>query len=161
MEETQEVKIKPPVKKGDKLKGCLILGILCFVILFIIGWCTSSSTKTENNPNINSSNTTNNTNYSDKTLPSDAIRIISQNDTYEEATGTHTVHVEFQNISNKLITYIGMKSIYYDKNGKIVGTGMGNSTNIGSNDTKVLDILGMDIQNAKKYKIQVEDVSFE
>ncbi|MDR9399578.1 MAG: FxLYD domain-containing protein, partial [Salibacter sp.] len=66
-----------------------------------------------------------------------------------------------KNNTDDLATYVELKGTFYDENGKIVGTAMGNATNLASNAEKTIDVLGLDIDNAAKYEIQVNNVMFE
>jgi hypothetical protein len=69
-----------------------------------------------------------------------------------------TIHVKVRNNTDHLISYADLKGVYYDKKGGIVGTGMGNATNIAAGATKTIDILSMGIEKADRYEVEMGNV---
>lgn len=88
------------------------------------------------------------------------VEIVGSNETLDES-GLRTVHVEVRNNSDKLLSTVVLKTVYYDENQKVVGTGNGSASNIPAHTSKIVDCLAMDIQNLKTYKVQVEGSMFE
>ncbi|MDD3005839.1 FxLYD domain-containing protein, partial [Flavobacterium sp.] len=58
---------------------------------------------------------------------------------------------------DKLINYVDIKATFYDKDGNIVGTGLGNAANFAGGAEKTIDVIGLDIQNCEKYEVQVNN----
>lgn len=72
-----------------------------------------------------------------------------------------TIYCRVKNNSNKLVTYLDLKATFFDKNGKIVGTGLGNAANFASGTERTIDVLALQIQGASKYEVVVENVIYE
>lgn len=70
--------------------------------------------------------------------------------------GHRTIYVTIKNTSSQLIEMVGLKGVWYDKDENIVGTGPGIGMNIPAGQTKVVEVTGIDINNAIKYKIEIE-----
>ncbi|MFD2787958.1 FxLYD domain-containing protein [Hymenobacter rubripertinctus] len=69
-----------------------------------------------------------------------------------------TVHVKVRNNTDRLIQYVDLKSVYYNKNKDIVGTGIGNAMNLAAGATKTIDIMAMGIDGATSYEVEVGNV---
>lgn len=89
-----------------------------------------------------------------------AVEILQQTSEYESYTNSYTIHCRVKNNTSKLITYMDINATFYDKNGVIVGTGMGNTTNLAAGAEKTIDVLGLDINNADKYEVQIDNVMY-
>lgn len=68
------------------------------------------------------------------------------------------VHVRVRNNTNKLCTYADLSVTYFDKAGNIVGTGMGNTSNLAAGAERTIDCIAMNIEGADKYEVQVGNV---
>lgn len=87
------------------------------------------------------------------------IEVIKHNETANDM--SRTVHVEVKNNTDKLLSTGQIKIVYTDKDGTIVGTGLGTILNLGSGKTKVVDCLAMSIEGATNYEVQVEPLLYE
>lgn len=92
------------------------------------------------------------------TTSGENIVILQNTEQIDEDSNSRTIHVQIKNNSNDLVQLVNLKSVYYDKDGKIVGTGLGNGVNIAGGATKVIDVLAVDIDNAAKFEIEVDNV---
>jgi hypothetical protein len=86
------------------------------------------------------------------------VEILKYSAKYEPTLSTYTVHCRVKNNTTDLISYLDLKATFYDKNGNIVGTGMGNAANFAAGAEKTIDVLGMDIQNCETYEVEVGTV---
>ena len=86
------------------------------------------------------------------------VEIIKQSAKYEPTLSSYTIHCRLKNNTNELITYLDLKATFYDKDGNIVGTGMGNAANFAAGAEKTVDVMGLDIQNCENYEVEVETV---
>jgi hypothetical protein len=59
--------------------------------------------------------------------------------------GFLTVYATLNNTSNKLATYIKFDIVVTDKKGNVIGTGIGNTSNLGSGKTRVVTGIVSDI----------------
>jgi|GEM_PF-3580606 len=71
--------------------------------------------------------------------------------------GIMTVHVVVKNNSDELKHYVQIDASFFDKDGGIVGTGIGNTSNLAPHAERTIDVLAMDIHNAATYKLDVKD----
>ena len=104
---------------------------------------------------------TDSTNTTTETASEDAmpdVEILKQTASYEDTIDAYTIHCRVKNNSGELITYLDLKATFYDKQGNIVGTGMGNAANFAAGAEKTIDVLGLDIHNCDKYEVQVDNV---
>jgi hypothetical protein len=92
-------------------------------------------------------------------IPKEDIEILSKSES--ESYGMRTVHVQVRNNTDKLLTNLILKSVYYDKAGGVVGTGMGGSMNIASGAVKTVDIPTMGIEGAATYNVEIEASLFD
>lgn len=90
-----------------------------------------------------------------ETIPD--VEILKHNATYEESMDSYTVHCRVKNNTEELIDYIDLKATFYDKDGNIVGTGIGNAANFAAGAEKTIDVLGLDIQNCENYEVQINN----
>jgi len=134
------------------MKKFLQIAGIVFVVLLLIGYFSSKDdAKT-------STDTSTKTEISTPAKP--AIEIISQNFINSEI-GPKVV-TEIKNNTNKAVTYIDLKSVFYDANNSIIGTGFGNATDIPAGQTKTIDILTMDnISAGKRFKVEIGNVMYE
>jgi len=134
------------------MKKFLQIAGIVFVVLLLIGYFSSKDdAKT-------STDTSTKTEISTPAKP--AIEIISQNFINSEI-GPKVV-TEIKNNTNKAVTYIDLKSVFYDANNSIIGTGIGNATDIPAGQTKTIDILTMDnIAAGKHFKVEIGNVMWE
>jgi PBP1b-binding outer membrane lipoprotein LpoB len=134
------------------MKKFLQIAGIVFVVLLLIGYFSSKDdAKT-------STDTSTKTEISTPAKP--AIEIISQNFINSEI-GPKVV-TEIKNNTNKAVTYIDLKSVFYDANNTIIGTGFGNATDIPAGQTKTIDILTMDnISAGKRFKVEIGNVMYE
>lgn len=101
--------------------------------------------------------------YSDPTTAAGAerkpsVEIIKHTAKYEPMMNSYTIHCRVKNNTGRLIDYIDLKATFYDKNGNIVGTGMGNAVNLAGGAEKTIDVFALDIDNADKYEVQIDNV---
>lgn len=89
-----------------------------------------------------------------------AVEILQQTSEYESYTNSYTIHCRVKNNTDKLITYVDINATFYDIKGTIVGTGMGNTTNLAAGAEKTIDVLGLDIDNADKYEVQIDNIMY-
>lgn len=90
-----------------------------------------------------------------------AIEILQHSAEYESVMNSYTIHCRVKNNTNKLVSYMDIKATFYDKDGKIVGTGMGNATNLAAGAEKTVDVMALDIDNADKYEVQVDNIMYQ
>jgi hypothetical protein len=83
------------------------------------------------------------------------VEILKQSAKYEPTMSSYTIHCRLKNNSADLITYLDLKATFYDKNGNIVGTGIGNAANFASGAEKTVDVMGLDIQNCETYEVEI------
>jgi hypothetical protein len=95
--------------------------------------------------------------------PASKIAIIQHSEKKETLDGStyRTIHVQVQNNDSELQDYVEVKATWFDKDGKIVGTGMGNTTNLAANAKRVIDVQGMEVDNAAKYELEVSTSPFQ
>lgn len=86
------------------------------------------------------------------------VEIIKKSAKYDSYLNSYTIHCRLKNNTNELITYIDLKASFYDKNGNIVGTGIGNATNFAAGSEKTIDVIGLDIQNCDTYEVEIGNV---
>lgn len=86
------------------------------------------------------------------------VEIIKQSAKFEPTLSSYTIHCRLKNNTNELITYLDLKATFYDKEGNIVGTGMGNAANFAAGAEKTVDVMGLDIQNCENYEVEVGTV---
>jgi len=89
------------------------------------------------------------------------IEIVKHSMTFESMMGAHTIHCRTRNNTDKLVVYMDIKATFYDKDGKIVGTGIGNTANLAGNAEKTIDVMAIGIENADKYEVQVDNVMYQ
>ena len=89
----------------------------------------------------------------------DDIEVLKFSET--SADRTSTVHVEVKNNTNDLLTAGQIKVIYEDKDGNIVGTGLGTILNLAAGKTKVVDCLAVDVEGAATYSVEVTPLTYE
>lgn len=88
------------------------------------------------------------------------VEILQTSHTYESFMKAYTIHCRVKNNTSKLIQYIDLQATFYDKNKKIVGTGLGNAMNIPAGEERTIDVMGMEIPKKATYEVQVENVMY-
>lgn len=85
------------------------------------------------------------------------IEIVAQNLIQDEY--STTVIAVIHNNANKVATYVDLSSYFYDADGKVIATGMGNATNIEPGQSKNVEILCADkVTGATQYKVELGNV---
>lgn len=97
----------------------------------------------------------------EKTEKKPDVEILKTSATYEPYMEAYTVHCRVKNNTNKLISYLDITATYYDKSGKIVGTGMGNCANLAAGAEKTIDVMGLGISSKATYEVEVDNVMFD
>jgi uncharacterized protein YcfL len=134
------------MKKFLQIAGGILL------VLLVIGYF-SSNDKAENT-------TSTEVKEEVSTPEKPAIEILSQN--FIDSDFTPRIVVEIKNNSNKTASYIQLKSVFYDSENKIIGTGIGNAADVYAGQTKTIDIITIDeISNAKQFKVELDNVMWE
>lgn len=87
------------------------------------------------------------------------IEVVKHNETIDDI--MRTVHVEVKNNTDELLTTGQIKIVYTDKDGAIVGTGLGTILNLAAGKTKVVDCIAMGVDGATEYEVQVEPMLYE
>lgn len=100
----------------------------------------------------------NSTTISDSEISKPEVEIVKQSAKYDPTFSSYTVHCRLKNNSSTLISYLDLKATFYDKNGNIVGTGIGNAVNFAAGAEKTVDVMGLDIQNCDKYEVEIGTV---
>lgn len=94
----------------------------------------------------------------DSTKSMTGLEILQHQEQVEPTDTTiHTIHVEVRNNSDAIKDFVEINATWYDANGKIVGTGMGNTTNLPSKEKRTIDVMGMNIEKASKYELSIAD----
>ena len=75
--------------------------------------------------------------------------------------GSIYVYATVRNNTDKLCSYAQVNVSFYDKGDKVVGTGMGNTTNLAAGATRVVTCIAMEIENSVRYEANVENTMFQ
>lgn len=105
-----------------------------------------------------SSKSSDSTSSSSAEETSNEVEILSTSSSYEPVTNSYTIHCRVKNNTDDLVTYVDLKATFYNKDGKIVGTGLGNAANLAQGAEKTIDVMGLDIDNVDHYEVQVNNV---
>lgn len=62
------------------------------------------------------------------------------------------------NNSDVLKSYVQANATFYDKQGTIVGTGMGNTTNLAPHSKRTIDVIGMGVEHSSRYEVELEEM---
>lgn len=89
-----------------------------------------------------------------------AIEILQHSSDYEPTMNSYTIHCRVKNNTDKLVSYMDIQATYYAKDGKIVGTGIGNAANLAAGAEKTVNVMALGIENAAKYEVQVENILY-
>ena len=89
------------------------------------------------------------------------VEILQHSSEYESSMNSYTVHCRVRNNTNKLVSYIDIKATFYDEQGTIVGTGTGNATNLAAGAEKTIDVMALDVDNADRYEVQINNVMYQ
>ncbi|PWB25169.1 FxLYD domain-containing protein [Flavobacterium sp. HTF] len=100
----------------------------------------------------------NSTGVTDSESSKPDVEIIKQSAKFEPTLSSYTIHCRLRNNTNELITYLDLKATFYDKEGNIVGTGIGNAANFAAGAEKTVDVMGLDIQNCENYEVEIETI---
>jgi len=129
--------------------------LIGFGVLFFIGFLSNLGKDEKKEQIKSSSESTTTTSIPNKEIPE--VEILKHNATFEESMDSYTIHCRVKNNTDKLIDYLDIKATFYDKDGNIVGTGLGNAANFAGGAEKTIDVIGLDIQNCEKYEVQVNN----
>lgn len=152
----EAVNSKP--EKVKKKPGCLkVIGGI-FIVLIIIGIIASLS---QSPPSSDTTSTTrqSKTTSSPKKLPKVSIENLS----FKYDQFAVYVYGEATNNTNSLLSYADFTATFYDADGKILGTGIGNLANLPAHESKTVEIIAVDIQPSriKEYKVDVGTTLFD
>lgn len=135
------------MKKALKI-GCGIVAAIVVIVIIgsVIGIATTengdSTVKTE----------------SGEKAP--AVEILQHKADYEKYSKSYTVHVRCKNNTENLIKYLQINVTFYDKEGNIVGTGIGNTTNFAAGKERTVDVIAMEIEGADNYELDIENIMY-
>jgi Tfp pilus assembly protein PilF len=87
------------------------------------------------------------------------VEIIKYSSDYESTMNSYTITCRVKNNTDKLVSYMDIQATFYDKDGKIVGTGMGNAVNLAAGAEKTIKVLALDIDNADKCEVQIDNIN--
>jgi tetratricopeptide (TPR) repeat protein len=87
------------------------------------------------------------------------IEILKCSSDYKSTTNSYTITCRVKNNTDKLVSYMDIQATFYDKDGKIVGTGMGNAVNLAAGAEKTIKVLALDIDNADKCEVQIDNIN--
>ena len=133
-------------RKVQHLFSALALAGFIFIAF---GSIDDKKTKSKDNSGNNFSNVID----TDNSIPD--VEILKQSAKYEPTLSSYTIHCRLKNNTSDLITYLDLKATFYDKNGNIVGTGIGNAVNFAAGAEKTVDVMGLDIQNCETYEVEI------
>lgn len=139
------------MKKFFKITGIIIAVII--VISIIGGLMDNGDSKTKS--------TTGAPEPKEEAAPAkpkiEVLSINEKSDAYSSS-----VYAEIRNNTDKTATYCDFKSIYLDESGAVIGSGIGNLSDLAPGQTKTTQIISMDdVSNAKKYRVEVGTVLWE
>lgn len=129
-----------------------LFSALVFAGFIFIAFGSLDGKKTKRN--LNSTSTT--ISETENSIPD--VEILKQSAKYESTLNSYTIHCRLRNNTSELITYLDLKATFYDKDGNIVGTGIGNATNFAAGAEKTVDVMGLDIQNCQTYEVEIGNV---
>jgi hypothetical protein len=86
------------------------------------------------------------------------IELLKHNAKWGEYGNSVTIHCRVKNNTNKLASYVEVSVTFFDKDGTVVGTGMGNTTNFAAGKERTIDALAMNIEDAAKYEVDITNV---
>lgn len=89
------------------------------------------------------------------------VEIVKTSSKYNETLEGYKIFCQVKNNSASLIKFVTVKATFYNDDGKIVGTGVGNATNISSNEESTITILASNVTNASEYDVKVSNVMRE
>jgi hypothetical protein len=89
------------------------------------------------------------------------VEIVKTSSKYNETLDGYKLFCQVKNNSASLLKYVTVKATFYNSDGKIVGTGVGNATNISSNAESTITIFASNVTNATKYDVKVSNVMRE
>jgi len=137
------------MKKSVK-KGCgIVMAVVALII--IIGIFATDGSRNDSNDSI----------ITKSGEEKQKVEILQTTHDFEKYSESYTLHVRVKNNTDKLISYLQLNATFFDKDGKIVGTGIGNTVNFSGDAEKTVDVIGMDIQKAADYEVQIEQVMYE
>jgi tetratricopeptide (TPR) repeat protein len=87
------------------------------------------------------------------------VEILKYSSDYESTMNSYTITCRVKNNTDKLVSYMDIQATFYDKDGKIVGTGMGNAVNLAAGAEKTIKVLALDIDNADKCEVQIDNIN--
>ena len=89
-----------------------------------------------------------------------SVRVVksSVESNYMGMHGCFAVYCTVQNVGGYLINGASFSAIFYDRNGRVVGTALGSCMNLPSGATRIVTLMGMDIYNSDSYIVQADAV---
>lgn len=140
--------------KEDKSTGKIWLYII--IGIFLIFYLGDSTTSTDSG----SSNSNDAPSISKSYSPSD-IQIVTHNGKRSEYTDAIHVYCTVKNTTDRLASYVGVEIVCYDKNGIVIGTGIGNTANLPAYDTRVIEAIAVDVPRVNTYEVIVSTAIFK
>jgi hypothetical protein len=91
---------------------------------------------------------------------SDDLKILSTSLESAGISGSYYVYVDVKNVGTKNFDYVGIDIKCFDSAGKVVGTGLGNTLNVGPGETH--SITGVVITSApcSRAEVALDDLTF-
>ena len=142
------------------MKKFLKIALAVIVGLMIIGWLFGDEEAGTGAGTV-AANTTGEIEATEEMADTPELELLQHNATYEDVIGTHTIHCKVRNNGKDLVSYIDLKATFYDKNGNIVGTGLGNAANLAGGATKTIDVMAIGVENADRYEVEIDNVMKE
>lgn len=138
------------------MKQSIIIVIIGLGAMLLLVWATSTPHKMEFNPPKKKKATTQ---YAEPEMPSlkDVQLVKHSSDTKY---GTLYVYARVRNNSKYLARYVEANVTFYDANGTIVGTAMGNCLNVASGAENTITAIGDQVENAERYEVVIADATF-
>ena len=85
--------------------------------------------------------------------------VIKGHNSTKQGYGVNVV-AEIENKSTKKIKFVSVDFTWYDKNGGLITSQNGNTTNVDSNDTGIVDSYFDEMPEGATYKAKIKDVVF-
>jgi uncharacterized membrane protein YvbJ len=149
------------VQKSSKNPGCLkVIGVILGVLVAIAIIASLSDTPSTVDTSSQSEQAmSTGMQSSQKRLPKVSVDNLSCK--YDQF--AVYVYGEVSNNTSSLLTYADFTATFYDSNGKILGTGIGNLANLPAHESKTVQIMALDIEPSRisNYKVDVGNTFFD
>lgn len=89
------------------------------------------------------------------------VEIVQTSSKYNQTIDGYKVFCRVKNNSTSLVKFVTVKATFYNSDGKIVGTGVGTTSNLSSNTESTITIFATNVTNASKYDVKVSNVMRE